>query len=144
MNLPLPVVQIPRPCNESWSGMEGDALQRTCASCDHTVHRLDALTPSAQRSLMQRAGREKICVAVLASAMTVMTGTGCSEDATAEAPVPEPQILLEEVILDEQILMGEAMPAIIPAEPTEAEPEPEPPLMIMGRMHTPPPVDDSD
>ena len=54
-------LQIPAPCHESWEAMAGDERRRHCASCDHSVVALSALTRDEAITLLATRG-EHDCV----------------------------------------------------------------------------------
>lgn len=52
---------IPEPCHESWEAMTGDDRRRHCASCEHSVAALSALTRDEASVLLATRGEHR-CV----------------------------------------------------------------------------------
>jgi hypothetical protein len=60
--VPVLQVNIPSPCQENWAEMAGDAQGRHCERCDHKVHDLSAMSPTAARLLVATARAGELCV----------------------------------------------------------------------------------
>lgn len=66
-------VRVASPCSASWDAMEGDARERFCGQCQHSVFNLSEMSRAdAERLLRERTGR--LCVRYFRRADgTVMT-----------------------------------------------------------------------
>ena len=58
----LRLLPIARPCDASFSAMEGDAQRRHCVECGKHVHDLSARTEDEARALLRAARGTSICV----------------------------------------------------------------------------------
>jgi hypothetical protein len=61
MSRRLPMIDVPRPCPESWDSMQGIGPARDCAVCGRKVHDLSAMTSADVGRLVARSG-ERVCV----------------------------------------------------------------------------------
>ena len=56
-------IRVDSPCHESWEAMEGDARERFCASCRHSVNNISEMTREEAAVLLAGAGPGKrVCV----------------------------------------------------------------------------------
>ena len=107
----LDVLNIPQPCGEDWSAMDGDAVRRNCDACSRTVHRIDRMAPAEQHALITRARTERVCVAfaAAATASAALLAAGC--DASPDTPAATPQAIPATTATP-------AGPAVIQTQPT--------------------------
>src|SRR4051812_11443726 len=58
---PLPVIDVAKPCQQSWDAMAGDERTRFCAHCNRHVHNLSAMRETEVADLLCRSAGD-LCV----------------------------------------------------------------------------------
>ena len=89
MNNPLDNVRVAAPCHENWNDMSGDDRARHCASCNHTVYNLSAMTEDEAIALLESRGQNRLCIRLHRRLDgTVITSDGSAMDSTTVIPIP--------------------------------------------------------
>src|SRR5262249_52671919 len=58
----LDLVDVPRPCSESWQSMAGTARERACDACNRSVHDFSAMSAAEAERLLREYGGDPLCI----------------------------------------------------------------------------------
>ena len=163
----LDQINIPKPCHEDWTKMEGDERNRHCKSCNHCVVNLSEHSKKEAAEILAKNSEKRLCVRYIANSdgsprykktasiitkmaacisalYYILPGTASVSADCATCDNASPQEERRE-------LMGEMMPAPTPTAAPEVTqqatmgiiaapeiiPTPDPDSVVMGKVVAP-------